>query len=315
MIQAGIIGGAGYTAGELIRLLLLHPKTNIVFIESNSYNGKYIEEVHRDLAGETKLMFKTGNTRDVDVLFLCMGHGKSQQYLEDHPVSPHIKVIDLSQDFRTSKAFTYGLPELNKSNYTSRIANPGCFATAIQLGLLPLASKGLLNREVHVNAITGSTGAGQNLSATTHYSWRNGNVSVYKPFSHQHLDEINYTLAALNSSGTQLNFIPVRGPFTRGIFATLYTDCDLDGWQIEELYTNFYEEEPFTVVVKTPPDLKQVLNTNKCLVHVEKHENKVFITAVLDNLLKGASGQAVQNMNILFGLPETTGLQLKSSYF
>jgi N-acetyl-gamma-glutamyl-phosphate reductase len=314
MIQAGIIGGAGYTAGELIRLLLLHPEANIAFVQSNSCNGKYIEEVHRDLVGETTLMFNNGNTKDVDVLFLCMGHGKSKQYLKDHPVSSRIKVIDLSQDFRTDNSFIYGLPELNKTHYTSRIANPGCFATAIQLGLLPLASKGLLSGDVHVNGITGSTGAGQNLSATTHFSWRNGNVSVYKPFVHQHLNEINHTLAGLNSD-TQLQFIPVRGPFTRGIFATLYTECDLDGEQVEELYTSFYEQEPFTTVVKAPPDLKQVLNTNKCMVHVEKHENKVFVTTVLDNLLKGASGQAVQNMNILFGLTEGKGLKLKSSYF
>ncbi len=314
MILAGIIGGAGYTGGELIRLLLLHPEANIAFVQSNSCNGKYIAEVHRDLAGETMLKFTPGNTEEVDVLFICMGHGKSKQYLNDNAVPSHIKVIDLSQDFRTDDSFTYGLPELNKNQYTSRIANPGCFATAIQLGLLPLASKGLLDGELHVNAITGSTGAGQNLSATTHFSWRNGNVSVYKPFVHQHLKEINHTLAALNSEA-QLRFIPVRGPFTRGIFATLYTGCNLEEGQVEELYTAYYEQEPFTVVVNTPPDLKQVLNTNKCLVYAEKHENKVFITVVLDNLLKGASGQAVQNMNILFGIPETTGLQLKSSYF
>ena len=314
MIQVGIIGGAGYTAGELIRLLLLHPDANIAFVQSNSCNGKYIEEVHRDLAGETMLKFSPGNTEDVDVLFLCMGHGKSKQYFMDHPVPSHIKVIDLSQDLRTDDSFTYGLPELNKNNYSSRIANPGCFATAIQLGLLPLASKVLLSGEVHVNAITGSTGAGQNLSATTHFSWRNGNVSAYKPFVHQHLKEINHTLTALKSDA-QLQFIPVRGPFTRGIFATLYTNCDLEDGQVEELYSDFYEKEPFTTLVKSPPDLKQVLNTNKCLVHVEKHENKVLVTVVLDNLLKGASGQAVQNMNLLFGLDEATGLLLKSSYF
>ena len=312
MIKVGIIGGAGYTAGELIRVLIHHPETELTYVHSTSHSGEMLSNVHRDLEGDSDLLF-TNSIVDVDVVFLCAGHGKSKDILSNNDLKD-AKIIDLSADYRLDDSFSYGLPELN-GQYLAKIANPGCFATAIQLALLPLAEKQLLKNEVHVHAITGSTGAGQSLSPTTHFSWRNGNVSVYKAFEHQHLNEIHKTLESRQKSKISINFIPVRGAFTRGIFASAYTDCDLTIEQLQNTYNSFYEGAIFTKVSKTSIDLKQVVNTNKCLLHLEKHGSKVLITSVIDNLLKGASGQAVQNMNILFGLDQETGLQLKSNYF
>lgn len=321
-IKAGIIGGAGYTGGEMLRILVNHPSVEIAFVHSNSNEGNLISDVHTDLFGDTDLRFTGTLSADIDVLFLCVGHGDAKKFLEANPIAPSIKIIDLSQDFRlkanASNQWVYGLPELNreaikKANY---VANPGCFATCIQLALLPLAAKGLLKGEVHINATTGSTGAGQSLAATSHFSWRNNNLSVYKAFEHQHLNEIGESLVQLDGGFDRvLNFIPQRGDFTRGILAAVYTESDLSAEELRDLYASYYEGHVFTHVSAKNIDLKQVVNTNKGLVHVEKHGNKVFVVSIIDNLLKGASGQAVQNMNLMFGLEERQGLALKAAAF
>lgn len=318
MKKAGIIGGGGYTAGELIRILQYHPEVEITFVHSKSQAGKPVSSTHTDLIGELSLDFTDTVDFSVDVIFLCMGHGQSRAFMEAHPIPDELVVIDLSHDYRLDTSFIYGLPELNESEIrqSKRIANCGCFATAIQLGLLPLAQQSLLQTEVHVHAITGSTGAGQSLSATSHFTWRNNNISVYKAFNHQHLAEIHRSLKQLQPGfNHDLNFIPVRGDFTRGIFASLYTECALSEDELYALYEGYYQDAPFTFVTRENPDLKQVVNTNKCLIHLEKHGNKVFIISMIDNLLKGASGQAVENMNLIFGWAATTGLQLKASVF
>lgn len=324
MIKTGIIGGAGYTAGELLRLLINHPEVEITFINSSSNAGNKISDVHAGLFGETELLFTDEMPfESIDLLYLCMGHGDSQKFMEMH--SPNLptslKIIDLANDFRLKadgNNFMYGLPELDRENIKSAkyIANPGCFATCIQLALLPLAKNGLLKGEVHVNAITGSTGAGQKPTNSTHFSWRNNNISVYKPFQHQHLPEIRQSLAQLQKDyDGVINFIPVRGDFARGIFATVYLDCDLEVDVVKMMFDNFYAEHPFTFVANKTIDLKQVVNTNKGIVQVEKFGNKLLVTSIIDNLLKGASGQAVHNMNLMFGLDEKVGLNLKSSAF
>lgn len=330
MIKAGIIGGAGYTGGELLRILINHPEVKIAFIHSNSNAGNLISAVHTDLLGDTDLRFTSQLSQDVDVLFLCVGHGDAKKFLDANPINDSIKIIDLSQDFRLAananfgnKNFVYGLPELNIDSIKTaqNIANPGCFATCIQLALLPLAKAGLLNTEVHINATTGSTGAGQGLSATSHFSWRNNNLSIYKAFEHQHLNEIGESLngiqpqSATAISHQNLSFIPQRGDFTRGILATIYLDCALTLTEANQLFEDFYAQHPFTHLSPTSINLKQVVNTNKCLIYVEKHDNKLLVTSVIDNLLKGASGQAVQNMNLLFGLQQSTGLKLKATAF
>lgn len=321
-IKAGIVGGAGYTGGEMLRLLINHPDVEIVFVHSNSNGGNLISDVHTDLIGDTDLRFTGELSSAIDVLFLCVGHGDAKKFLDANPAADGIKIIDLSQDFRLAEAagtdWVYGLPELNREQIkkASFIANPGCFATAIQLGLLPLAAKGLLKNEVHINATTGSTGAGQSLAATSHFTWRNNNLSVYKAFEHQHLNEIGQSLVQLDPQfDAVLNFIPQRGDFTRGILAAMYMETEMTGDEALLLYEDFYAEHPFTQVSKKNIDLKQVVNTNKGLVHVEKHGNKLLIISIIDNLLKGASGQAVQNMNIMFGLEERQGLRLKATAF
>ena len=321
-IKAGIIGGAGYTGGEMLRLLINHPSVDIAFVYSNSNTGNLISDVHTDLLGDTDLRFTGELSDDIDVLFLCVGHGDAKKFLAANPIAAGIKIIDLSQDFRLKAAagedWVYGLPELNRERIKTAnfIANPGCFATCIQLGLLPLAAKGLLKNEVHINATTGSTGAGQSLAATSHFSWRNNNLSVYKAFEHQHLNEIGETLLQLDANFNEvLNFIPQRGDFTRGILAAMYVESELTAEEAETLYEEYYAGHPFTHVGKKNIDLKQVVNTNKGLVHVEKHGNKLFVVSIIDNLLKGASGQAVQNMNLIFGLEERQGLALKAAGF
>ncbi len=320
MIKTGIIGGAGYTAGELIRILINHPDAEIVFINSSSNAGNKITDIHGGLIGETDLIFTDGLPLDeVDVLFLCSAHGDSKKFMEANTIPPSVKIIDLSTDYRNeSNGFVYGLPELNKERVKKaiKIANPGCFATAIQMALLPLAANGLLKDEIHVNAITGSTGAGVKPGATTHFSWRNNNVSVYEVFKHRHLIEISQSLKQLQSDFDKaINFVPVRGNFTRGIFASVYTECDLEIAEIKALYEQYYKEAVFTFVTGASPDLKQVVNTNKCVLFLDKFGSKIFIVSIIDNLLKGASGQAVQNMNLMFGLEENAGLNLKSSAF
>lgn len=321
-IRAGIVGGAGYTGGEMLRLLINHPAVDIVFVNSNSNAGNLISDVHTDLFGDTNLRFSADLSADIDVLFLCVGHGDAKKFLDAHKIAKGIKIIDLSQDFRlkanAGTDWVYGLPELNRDKISTAdyIANPGCFATCIQLALLPLAAKGLLNTEVHINATTGSTGAGQSLSATSHFSWRNNNLSVYKAFGHQHLNEIGESLQQLDAAfNQQINFIPQRGDFTRGILAAIYLESNLTETEAQQLYEDYYAGHVFTHVSKKNIDLKQVVNTNKGLVHVEKHGTKLFIVSIIDNLLKGASGQAVQNMNLMFGLPENEGLRLKGQAF
>ena len=326
-IKAGIIGGAGYTGGEMLRILINHPNVDIVFINSTSNAGNLVSDVHADLFGDTDLRFVSDIPQDIDVLFLCVGHGDAKKFLTTNSVNDSIKIIDLSQDFRLAanaklqnREFVYGLPELNNEaiKNAKNIANPGCFATCIQLGLLPLAAKGLLKSEVHINATTGSTGAGQSLSATSHFSWRNNNLSIYKAFEHQHLNEIGESLTQAAESKLAdlvLNFIPQRGDFTRGILAAMYTESELSLEEAQGLYESYYQSHPFTHVSKKNIDLKQVVNTNKALVHLEKHGNKLFIISIIDNLLKGASGQAVQNMNLMFGLEERQGLNLKATAF
>ena len=325
MIQVGIIGGAGYTAGELIRLLLVHSKTEINFVYSTSSAGKKLSTIHQDLVGSTEQLFTDTITTDVDVVFLCLGHGNSKLFLENNTFSKATKIIDLSNDFRLTpdavfqnKQFVYGLPELNKSDIQSAqyIANPGCFATAIQLAILPLAANGLIKEAIHVNAVTGATGAGTSLSATTHFTWRVDNFSHYKAFNHQHLSEIHQSVDSLQEGlQSEIHFIPNRGNFSRGIFATLYTKYDGTLEQAKTLFKSYYKNAEFTTVSENPLHLKQVVNTNKCLLQLEVHHGNLLITSVIDNLLKGASGQAVHNMNLMFGFEEQLGLQLKANYF
>lgn len=322
MIKVGIIGGAGYTAGELIRLLLNHPKAELVFVNSTSNAGNLITDVHGGLIGETDLKFTNQLPYEtIDVLFFCTAHGDTAKFLDSNIVPNHLKIIDLSTDYRHKREgndFVYGLPELNKETIKSsnKVANPGCFATAIQLALLPLASANLLKSEVHINAITGSTGAGVKPVSTTHFSWRDNNISTYSPFNHRHLKEISESIVQLQKSfNSTLNFIPIRGNFSRGIFVTTYLDYDGTEEFVKKLFADFYKDAPFTIVTDKNPDMKQAVNTNKCIVYVEKCEGKLLIVSCIDNLLKGASGQAVQNMNLMFGLDETTGLKLKPSGF
>lgn len=321
-IKAGVIGGAGYTAGELIRILLNHPHAELEFVNSTSNAGNKLYDVHSGLIGETEMSFTDQIPYDkIDVLFFCTAHGDTKKFMEANDVPKHLKIIDLSTDYRHKTAgndFIYGLPELNKNaiQKADRIANPGCFATAIQLALLPLAKVKLLNSEVHVNAITGSTGAGVKPGATSHFSWRENNISVYKAFEHQHLTEIRQSLEGLYQDFDEdINFIPVRGNFTRGIFASIYLEYDGTIEEANKLYSTYYVDSPFTIVTDKNPDLKQVVNTNKCILHLEKHGNKLLILSCIDNLIKGASGQAVHNMNLMFGLDETEGLKLKASAF
>lgn len=317
-IKIGIVGGAGYTAGELLRILVNHPYAEIQFVYSTSNAGNLVSDVHSDLLGETDIKF-TDTIKYADAIFLCLGHGLSADFLEKNNIDPKAKVIDLGNDFRVKpdykdRTFIYGLPEVNRDLIVNaqNIANPGCFATAIQLGLLPLAEAKLLRDEVHVNAITGSTGAGRSLSETGHFSYRNNNISIYKPFTHQHMAEMGRTLNGLQKEeGVNINFIPVRGNFTRGIFATIYTKSDLSKEEANELYSKYYNEHPFTIISKKGISLKEVVNTNKCFIHIDKIENKLLITSSIDNLIKGASGQAIQNMNLMFGINETSGLKLK----
>ncbi|MDT0552878.1 N-acetyl-gamma-glutamyl-phosphate reductase [Urechidicola vernalis] len=325
MLKAGIIGGAGYTAGELIRLLIHHPAVEIDFVYSTSNAGNKIYAVHQDLVGQTEQSFSSEINSDVDVIFLCLGHGNSTVFLQNNLFSVNTRIIDLSNDFRLNndanfegKEFVYGLPELNKDaiEKASNIANPGCFATAIQLALIPLAKEGVLNTDVHINATTGATGAGVSPGATTHFAWRDNNFSTYKVFTHQHLGEIGETLESLqNGFDKDLIFIPNRGNFSRGIFASIYTDFEGTLEEAYALYEKFYEDAPYTHLSKNPVHLKQVVNTNNCFIHLHKHNNKLLITSAIDNLLKGASGQAVQNMNLIYGLEENLGLNLKSTYF
>lgn len=318
-IKVAIEGAAGYTAGELLRILLYHPFVEIKYIRSESNDGKLVYTVHKDLLGETDLVFNKIDFRDTDVLFLCKGHGQSVKFMEQNRLPEHLKIIDLSTDFRDeSNEFVYGLPELQRDKIRDArfIANPGCFATSIELALLPLASAGLLTNEVHITSITGSTGAGQSPSETTHFSWRSNNISVYKPFRHQHLTEIGMCINKLQPGFNKaVNLVPVRGNFSRGILTSCYTECALTIAEIEKLYHDYYKNHPFTILSYENPDLKQVVNTNKCILYLEQYGNKVFVLSLIDNLLKGASGQAVQNMNLMFGFPENTGLQLKSIGF
>ena len=321
-IKTGIIGGAGYTAGELIRLLIHHPEVEIAFVHSSSNAGNQLTDVHEGLIGETDLSFSADyDLNGIDALFLCSAHGDSKKFMDANSIPEELKIIDLSTDFRhkdSAEGFVYGLPELNKEQIIAaeRIANPGCFATAIQLALLPLAKNGLLKDEVHVNAITGSTGAGVKPGSTSHFSWRDNNISVYKAFDHQHLKEIRESVQQLQSGYDEMiNFIPVRGNFPRGIFASIYTESDLTQEEAVALYNDFYKDAAFTFVSDKNIDMKQVVNTNKCILHLEKHGNKLFIISIIDNLLKGASGQALQNFNLMFGLDEKSGLRLKPSGF
>jgi N-acetyl-gamma-glutamyl-phosphate reductase len=331
-IKVGIIGGAGYTGGELIRLLIHHPGVSVSFIHSRSNAGKPVHSVHQDLLGDTELKFSGELNDDVDVIFLCLGHGESKKFLAENKIADKVKVIDLANDFRLSQSsqlaarnFVYGLPELNryKIKEANNVANPGCFATTIQLGLLPLAKAGLL-KGVYTTGITGSTGAGQSLTATSHFSWRENNIQPYKTLAHQHLGEIHESLHQLqksfpgsppNGGAGGLNFVPWRGDFTRGIFVSSQVRCDESQIELSKLYDDFYSGHPFTHITKDPLFLKQVVNTNKCIIQLEKVGSMLVVHSVTDNLLKGASGQAVQNMNLMFGLEETSGLNLKANYF
>ncbi len=324
MIKAGIIGGSGYTGGELIRILLNHSEVVIDFVYSTTRAGKPISSAHADLLGTLDLNFTGDVNSDVDVVFLCLGHGNSTKFLGEHTFSEATKIIDLSNDFRLQKDamlmgknFVYGLPELYKKEIQEAkfIANPGCFATAIQLALLPLAKAELLGKDVHINAVTGSTGAGVSPSGTTHFSWRNNNVSWYKPFTHQHLGEIKESLKSLQKHCGELFFLPTRGNFARGIFATAYTKFEGSEEEAIQLYKDFYADAAFTQIATEPIHLKHVVNTNQCHIHLHKHEDTLLITSAIDNLLKGASGQAVQNMNLVFGFEESTGLKLKAGVY
>lgn len=320
-IRVGIIGGAGYTGGELIRILLHHSQVELVFVHSKSQAGRDLYDVHTDLFGDTDLKFASDLNQVVDVLFLCLRHGDSRLFLQKYKVTETVKIIDLSQDYRLrahAENFVYGLPELNKAAISTadRIANPGCFATAVQLALLPLAKVGKLVNSIFVQAVTGSTGAGQKLGLTSHFSWRANNISVYKAFTHQHLNEIEQSLTQLQPGFEKhIKFIPERGDFTRGIFASVVLETNAGLEEVFKLYEAYYESHPFTHVSKSDIHLKQVVNTNKCLLSLTEHQGDLLITCAIDNLLKGASGQAVQNMNLMFGLEETTGLQLKASAF
>lgn len=322
MIKIGILGAAGYTGGELIRLLLNHPEAEIVFANSESNAGNLVADVHEGLLGDTDLRFTSEMPfNKVDVVFFCFGHGKSEQFLREHTIPAHVKIIDLAQDFRLAAPdndYVYGLPEINRERIAAaqHVANPGCFATCIQLGLLPAAKLGIVKGDIAVNAITGSTGAGQKPGATTHFSWRNNNMSIYKAFCHQHVPEICQSLKQVQGElDAEIDFIPYRGDFARGIFATQVVKTDMPIEQIVEAYKAFYKDAPFTHYVDNAIDMKQVVNTNKALVHCDKFGNKLLITSTIDNLLKGAVGQAVQNMNIMFGVEETMGLRLKAGAF
>ena len=324
MIKVGIIGGAGYTGGELIRLLINHPDAEIIFVHSKSNAGNAVYQVHPDLLGETALRFSGELNDNIDILFLCVGHGEAGKFLEQNTINPKIKIIDLSQDIRLKKNrtsgtrnFVYGLPELNREEIksASNIANPGCFASAIQLGLLPLAKAGLLT-DIYTTGITGSTGAGQSLSATSHFSWRANNIQAYKTLTHQHLNEIGESLEQLQpASPIDVSFVPWRGDFTRGIFISSQLSCSYDEKKLFQLFEEYYASHPFTIVSKEPIFLKQVVNNNKCVIQLEHSGSKLVVHSAIDNLLKGASGQAVQNMNIMFGIDETAGLRLKANYF
>ena len=324
-IKVGIVGASGYTGGELLRLLVHHEGVEIVFAYSTTNNGKLVSDVYSELIDEINIEF-TNTIKESDVIFLCQGHGKSYDFLLTSSINQKTKIIDLSQDFRLEKSitigkntrnFTYGLPELQKKLIKSskNIANPGCFATALQLALLPSINSNIINGEIHSNAITGSTGAGIIPTNTTHFSWRNNNVSSYKEFNHQHLDEIKYSFNKKSMNKYYLNFIPVRGSFTRGIFSTSYFDCESKINDIKKIYNEFYNDHPFVIISENEINLKQVINTNKCILHLSLLNGKLIITSIIDNLLKGASGQAIQNMNLMFGLNETEGLKLKSSIF
>lgn len=321
MITVGIIGGAGYTAGELLRILLRHPEVELNFVFSTSQAGSLVSSIHQDLIGETSLRFSENINPDVDVVFLCLGHGNSMEFLNKNPFSNSTKVIDLSTDYRmhsNDHSFVYGLPEFKREEIKKAqfIANPGCFATAISLAILPLAKNNLLKDELHINAVTGATGAGTSLSATSHFTWRDNNFSAYKEFEHQHLGEIGQSVKMFQSSfKSEINFIPNRGNFSRGIFATTYTNFEGSLVDAKAIYDSFYNDAAFTFITEEEVHLKQVVNTNKCLMKLQKYNSKLLITSVIDNLLKGASGQAVQNMNLMFGFPEAMGLQLKASYF
>lgn len=325
MIRAGIIGGAGYTAGELLRLLINHPDVEVAWVHSTSNAGNLVTDIHQGLIGETNLRFSdTTPWEETDVVFFCTPHGQSRTFIKENPIPEDIKIVDLSNDFRLKSSddehdFVYGLPEMNRKPMVrgaKHVANPGCFATAIQLALLPLAKNHLIKSDIHITAITGSTGAGVKPSATSHYSWRNDNVSIYKPFRHQHLGEIMQTMRELQPDfDAEINFVPVRGCFSRGIMAIVYLDIDEDIETIRQMYEEAYSDHSFTFVTDKQPDLKDVVNTNKCVIHLEKVDGKLLITSVIDNLLKGASGTAVHNMNLLFGLSERTGLNLKPSAF
>src|SRR5690606_10412417 len=324
MIKAGIIGGSGYTGGELIRLLLNHPNAEIDFVYSTTKAGSLLADAHEDILGQTELQFTGEINPDVDVLFLCLGHGNSKSFLNENTFSAKTKIIDLSNDFRLKndavykgKEFVYGLPELQREKIKSAnyIANPGCFATTIELALLPLAKAGLLQNEVHVNAVTGSTGAGIKPSDTTHFSWRSNNVSWYKPFTHQHLGEIQESIESLQNKEANIYFLPNRGNFARGILASCYTKFDGSLDDAKKMFRTFYGEAAFTFVSDKEIHLKQVVNTNNCHIHLHKHNDVLLVTSATDNLLKGASGQAIQNMNLIFGFNETEGLKLKATYF
>ena len=323
MKSVGIIGGSGYTGGELIRLLMHHPALDIDFVYSTTRAGKPITSAHPDLLGQTQMTFTGTINPEVSVVFLCLGHGKSREFLNTHHFSDQTLIVDLGNDFRLEKEnqfegknFIYGLPELQKETIekANAIANPGCFATAIQLALLPLAKNKLLNTAIHINATTGSTGAGVSLSPTSHFSWRNNNLSWYKPFTHQHLDEIHRTLNQLEAP-TELFFMPQRGNFTRGIFATAYTSFEGSLESAQNFYQDFYKQHPFTHVSSEPINLKNVVGTNNCFIHLHLHENTLLITSCIDNLIKGASGQAIQNTNLIMGWEETLGLELKATVF
>ena len=322
MIKVGIIGGAGYTAGELLRILLYHPQAEIVFVQSSSNAGNPVSDVHVDLLGDTELQFTDAlPLNEVDVIFLCMGHGKSKEFIEKNELPSDIKVIDLSHDFRLKRKgndFVYGLPELNREEIkkANKIANPGCFATGIQVALLPLADSNLLVDEVHVQAITGSTGAGQKPTETSHFSWRNNNLSAYKIFEHQHEGEILQSLVQLQPGFSErFNFVPIRGNHTRGIFVSAYTKFEGSLEKANKMYRDFYKDHPFVFLTEKNPSMKQVVNTNKAVLYLGKYKDKLVIISLTDNLIKGASGQAVQNMNLLFGMNETTGLHLKPVAF
>ena len=321
MVRVGILGAAGYTGGELIRLLINHPQAEIVFANSESNAGNRICDVHEGLMGETDMRFTAEMPFDeVDVVFFCFGHGKSRAFLQEHTIPSHVRIIDLAQDFRIAGEhdYVYGLPETHRQEISTcmHLANPGCFATCIQLGLLPALKAGIISGDIHTNGITGSTGAGQKPGATTHFSWRNDNISIYKTFTHQHLHEINQTIHELQPQyDGQMFFIPQRGCFTRGIFVTSYARCNTPIEEVKAIYEDYYRDAAFTHVVSTSPDMKQVVNTNKALVYVERYADQLLMVSCIDNLLKGAVGQAVENMNLMFGLPEDTGLRLKASAF